>query len=327
MLALVVVTGAPLAWAAPRTPQEVILRVPDDGQDVQSIVMAMRGNLADLPVTLTVEVAEVPDTVWQKAEICETSGETVEAALVAIWLTPRYTLLMCTADATSRPAERELEALEGVGRAEAAAVIVRAAVIAALDKQGPGPRPEPPAGPSTSSHRWVGFHASYALDSQTASRPLVHGLRLGVDLQLTQVLSLFARYTFDGAQLAQGELATIRVVRRPLWIGATAAWPVGKVRLGPALALVIDGVTAETVAVSAGVEPLEISPEPVIRIVPAAQLRIPVAPWLSVDLAALAAIPVVGRRYVVQGAEGPEVVLDCWRVQPGLQVGLTVSLF
>ena len=219
---------------------------------------------------------------------------------------------------------------------DALGVIVRAWVKALIEEpEPPLPPPPPPplpppppAAPPPPPPSWLlGLELGYAFEAHSTDFLPTHALDLGLQVYVHPNWALFAGYRLATVMQGDGELGSIEVMRHPVWLGAHADWPFGRLRVGASLAVTLDFTTHESRLSTPGNTTVFDDEDLVtVSVTPAVQLGAVLAERLQLFIAIGVEVFFLSRRYLAAGNGRQEVLLDPWLVRPLALVGLRVGV-
>ena len=353
LLALLVLAAAPTLTAraaAPVATTIVAMLVPSNQESqVDDVVRALQGQLADLPVALQLtRVEAVADEAEGRAEMARAVARGTGAAIV-FWydVSPpaSVSLYVCNHDGRP-PVVRPVDGVETEAKLETLALIVRGSVRAALDR-GDGkaddhapqtedqntPRSEveiPLSGPekikSPDERGLFDLELAYAFESFSADSPASHAMGFALAIRLHEQWALLLEYRhFFGAVEGESTLVATRLRRHPFSLGARFRWPLGRFELGADLLATLDYQEMNTWAPGVRLNPdqsdFAFSMSPMLR----ATVR--VFTRVRLFLTTGAEIFFSQQKYGVRGTTSRTVLLDPWPVRPRLMLGVSAEIF
>ena len=311
----------------------VVMLVPEDREETaRSAVLAVKGQLSDLPVKFHVE--------WVDSTITDISLMAEAAARIAMsknaaavfWLDISVSgklFFFIPGEEKGKLLTRSVK-IEGMGMSgeEAMAVIIRSMIKALPCKPGSEPAPSPPArGKRDNQVALLDFSISYGLSLYSRQKLLIHGARLCASVRLLPFLRIFIAYRVIPPMRIQSDRAVLSLRPHPVEAGLTLRWSRKHWKLEVGAAAVFDWLTWSVTAMRDSV-----SPTP-----PYAGLTGAVSPFIAVSwmparflaffLSISADIMVNEKRYVVKTTSGLRTVLDPWKVRPYIQAGTCFSFF
>lgn len=346
MAAVMTVSGAAASepGAAPDEGGAVVM-LAERGDTVAAgvVIRAVQAQLSDVSVALRVIwidalAADLPSQIAKAEEIANGS-----AAVAVFWCdlarADRFYLYFA-APKGGRVLVRELAGSGTGGMAEALAIIVRSSVEAVLAGGeigavvAPAPRsagpveagPPPSAGAGRDRER-LAVTVGYELDVVSNRSPVVHSGAIGLSVRIAEHLSIRAGYVVSEPRSAEERGALLELGRHPFWLGGSAFWRAGRLRLAVDVALQLDVVTERVRATEAGVAVASGGREVEPSIVPSFRVAAEIVRRVALFLSAGADVALHRTRYVVSTPTGPVELLSTWPVRPRFVAGLEVALW
>ncbi len=336
-MALLLLPSSSASGRPAGTPKVVLFLSPSSPLPVAPLAKAVRAQLRDLPVT--VESRRALDPVRRAGR-----ARQEPAVLLTAWLDPDGALRLWDRRAET-PLRRSLPQGSNSVRISGAALILRSAVMALLDRISWGPRHRRPgtggrahSHPRTnrkpkrhgagSGHRpgrpWVGLGLAYALDVFSGDHPVRHELALGLSFRPLAFLGLRL-----GLTAALPQTASDQDVRLETWsllpvLGISAFWPVGRFHLGGRVSVLAD-VTFKKVAAQSQATSTDESTDLQWWAQVTTLLSLRVDRHLALDLEIGARAALAAKRYGTAISER-KTLLAPWPVQPVFALGLSVWL-
>ncbi len=347
----------------------VLMAAPGQQVQVEPIIESVGAQLADLPVLFEVKWNEEPDDQnhQQEATAKKVSSET--GARVVFWcdltVTRRVYFYVDMPDG-GIVLVRRLEDSPSSIMAETLAVIVRSLIKSILrgeeieifveepsepvkeklaekeeakeekkvKENEKEPKPKDSSAPPL-REKILSGEASYAVEVQS-SKSIAQGIALGIDLRITRLWNIFARYELfipvDKTENLEGFKLDIQ--RHPVWIGARLGRNLGKiVNLSGGLALRFDFLTMD-IKESPPDYNMDDDPSIEFSVVPVMRMGVRIAGPAQLLLTVGMDIPIYYVKYRVPTTqsetddEAEEIyVIDNWSVRPFGLLGVSVDLF
>lgn len=349
-----------LCWAGTASVQAAPARLRDTARAVVMIspasqrdasnrtLQAIRGQLSDVAVALRVyEVTRLAASGAAQLAAARTTAIS-SGALVVFWFdeTTGDVSIYLHAKDGGRLVRRKVKAAGPEGRFEALAVIVRFAVRAHLqgEKVGvrlppalprrpiarPAPRKSPahPRKPPPKRQARVGLEAAYEADIYNGDPQLAHGLHVALLVHPQRRWTVYLAFRMEAPLDTENEHAGISLRRYPIELGARFEWRWSKLLLGAQLGLSVTPFQVKTWVKNGEHTADSVPVAAVVSVAPSLVLAYRIIKRLTVRLTIGARIQLNPYRQVVD-TEDPQgrLVLEPWRVQPTLSLGLSTPLF
>jgi hypothetical protein len=321
----------------------------------EDLIAAVESGIDGFDVDFAVEwVDRVPAELGAAIRIADQAGGEAGRAMV-FWCDLADTeevYLYLTASEQRRILVRRLDAAAGAGRAAAVAAIVRTVVGAVLRGGAIGVvvAPEPASGepvaeqPADSASPSAGASAAeptaapeellvrpavqlaYDLRAHSPRQPLVHGFGLGLALLFQNGLELFAAHTFSAPIAIESRGIEIRLRTRPTTIGVGLSAELEPLRLGGALALIVDAVEQQTVALANPYAVGQDSRDVLVSLAPLLTVELRIFANLALFLRAGAQFDFTSMSYVAYDLQGRHELDRAWRFRPLAQIGVGIII-
>lgn len=330
--------------------------------DSDRLLGALRGQVSDLPVALTVEWRSF--TPLSLAILSSDAEETAarHGAVLVFWLDPssgsnELILVLCEARA-QHILIRRIGCDGPVDEicAESAAFVVRAAIGAILGggeigirlpappqpevepEPKPEPQPEPPPEPPVEPQveapmgeepsQLLEFSASYNLAMYSSEHISIHGVRVATALRLVEWAGAFVAYRLELPFQVENDLMTLELRPRPVELGVRVKKELGRYTFGGGVAAVFDFLSWSIHEKS---DQIELRKPPTVRFVPGISpfFCVGIAPgdnW-TLFAAAHAEVYFLKKSFVANTESGSEKLGEPWTVRPVFQLGASFVLF
>ena len=339
---LVVAWSSASAAAAGERPALIMLVPKVQDASVSAAAEAISSQISDLEADLAVTPVDALPTSFDAALATARSHARPSGVTAIFWVIETEddaALLYLFEGDGARALVRRVEGPGGPARLEALSVIVRMSIAellrggrigVAVETEAAAPAPAPVerrAAPTPEEPRrgWLRPGVAYALAMASEEHPVVQGLDVALGASPLQHLWVLAGYTFFERIESSGADASISVARHPLRLGVRGAERWSALELGLSLSFVADWTTFR-LKTGSDLHPVGGQDDFVWGLLPAIDFGVSFTRWLVVFASFGAEIDLPSLSYAYEKDGARVVLLDTWKAQPRLLVGLAVDV-
>ena len=339
--------------AQPR-PRIILLTAAQQIVDSEEDLILIESQLEDLPVRFEVirQQNRGPDSTGSDELAHKLANE--DGVLAVVWLdgvNSNSIHFLLEGENGIRLFNRDLgENRAAAVQKESLALILRATVQALIEEQPSAPPSAQPPSPVADSqkvaiaetiggeHRrssaeesakpsLVGVETAYAYRAYDESFPALSGFHMGVHVNLWAMLQLFVEYELRQSMQSSGSCVETTFRSHPISTGGRLFWRLKRLALGPYLTATVDVLRAETKSTCRQVNVDSKIAHAHVSLALGFFVDFRIHERLGLFLMGEGDLLIHGQRYVGPKEDGEkEVLLEPWRVQPALTVGLSIAL-